>query len=220
MTFSAADVGKEIRSVFPLPGQANLSNLAAAMAIAKHFGIDDEQIKSCLPEFKGLPHRLELVRELDGVRWYNDSIATTPQSTIAAMEAFNGGVILIAGGYDKNLPFDELGERIAERAKAAILIGTTAQKIASAINKAKMSLNAKQSNFKSHNTQYAIHNTNIKIVDSLAKAIDLAHDLAIAGDVVLLSPACASYDMFDNFEHRGQEFINLVRTLSTKRTNV
>jgi UDP-N-acetylmuramoylalanine--D-glutamate ligase len=220
MTFSAADVGEEIRSVFPLPGRANLSNLAAAMAIAKHFSVDEEQIKSCLPEFKSLPHRLELVRELDGVRWYNDSIATTPQSAITALDAFEQPVVIIAGGYDKNLPFDELGKKIVQRAKAAILIGTTAQKIASAINNAKMSLDAKRSNFKSRNTQYAIRNTNIEIVDSFAKAIDLAHDVAASGDVVLLSPACASYDMFDNFEHRGKEFINLVQSFGTKQADV
>jgi len=204
--FSADDVSEELRSVFPLPGRANLSNLAAAMAIVRHFGIDDEQIKSCLPAFKALPHRLEFVEQINGVRWYNDSIATTPQSTIAALEAFDQPVIIIAGGYDKNLPFDELGEKIAKQAKVSILIGQTAPKIADAIRNANMSLRAKRSNLSERGTK-------IQMVNSLAKAVDLAYRLAVPGDVVLLSPACASYDMFENFEQRGNKFIKLVRSL-------
>jgi UDP-N-acetylmuramoylalanine--D-glutamate ligase len=194
--FSADGVSEDIRNVYPLPGRANLSNLAGAMAIARHFGITDEQIKSCLPYFKALPHRLEFVAELDGVRWYNDSIATTPQSVIAALEAVEQPGIIIAGGYDKDLPFDELGEKIAARAKAAILIGRTAPKIAEAIRLAEPRV------------------TKTQTAQSLAEAIDLARNLADPGDVVLLSPACASYDMFDNFEHRGHEFVKLVRSLT------
>ncbi len=211
--FSADDVSEEIRSVFSLPGRANLSNLAAAMTIARHFGVNDEQIKNCLPEFKGLPHRLEFVAEVDGIRWVNDSIATTPQSAIVALEAFEQPVIIIAGGYDKNLPFDELGEKIAERAKAAILVGQTAPKISESIQKANTSLRAKRSNLNPSEIE-------INLVDSLAEAVQLANQLAVTGDVVLLSPACASYDMFDNFEHRGKVFINLVRALSAKKANV
>jgi UDP-N-acetylmuramoylalanine--D-glutamate ligase len=207
MIFSANDVSEDIRSVFPLPGRANLSNLAAAMTIARHFGINDEQIKGCLPQFKGLPHRLEFAAEMDGVRWYNDSIATTPQSAIVALEAFEPPVIIIAGGYDKNLPFDDLGETIAERAKAAVLIGQTAQKIRSSILDARSSVGDQK-------------DPKIEIVDSLTKAVDLAYELAVPGDVVLLSPACASYDMFDNFEHRGREFIKLVKSLGKKKAGV
>jgi UDP-N-acetylmuramoylalanine--D-glutamate ligase len=186
--FSADDVTDEIRDSFGLPGGANLSNLAGALAIARYFGVDDEQIASCLPQFKALPHRLELVAEVNGVRWYNDSISTTPQSTIAALEAFDEPKIVIAGGYDKNLAFDELGEKIAQEAKAAILIGQTAEKIAA-----------------------SIRDTQIKTVATLADAVNLAGQFAVPGDVVLLSPACASYDMFDNFQHRGREFVRLVR---------
>ena len=86
--FSADDVSGDIRDNFALPGRANLSNLAAAIAIARYFGVDDDQIKNALPAFKALPHRLELVAEINGVRWYNDSKATTPQSAITALEAF------------------------------------------------------------------------------------------------------------------------------------
>ena len=199
--FSTDDLGEGIRTQFDLPGRANVSNLAAAVAVARYFGVTDEQIKNCLREFQALPHRLELVAEIDGVRWYNDSKATTPQGAIVALEAFDSPRIIIAGGYDKNIPFDELGEKIAKEAKAAILIGRTAEKIADAIEK----------KLATEDTEKGIK---IEITDSLDKAVDLANQLAVDGDVVLLSPACASYDMFDNFEHRGQEFSKLVRGLS------
>jgi UDP-N-acetylmuramoylalanine--D-glutamate ligase len=234
ITFSTDDVSRELRDSFTLPGRANLSNLAAAIAIAKYFGIDDDSIKNSLPDFKPLPHRLELVEQINGVSWYNDSIATTPQSAIAALEAFDQPTflrppkrasrrreIIIAGGYDKGLPFDELGQKIATNAKAAILIGQTAPEIASAINNAKLSLRGakRRSNLNQRDTRYEIQDTRVEIVDSLAEAVRLANHLATKGDVVLLSPACASYDMFDNFQHRGQEFIKLVRELCTDRTN-
>ncbi len=211
--FSADDVSEDIRRVFPLPGRVNRSNLAAAITIARHFGVDDEQIRACLPSFKSLPHRLEFVRDIDGVRWYNDSIATTPQSTIAALEAFDEPVIIIAGGYDKKLPLDELGQKIAEEAKAAILIGQTAQNIAEAILSPTMSLRARRSNLKSPNEQHATRDVRVSRADSLAQAVEQAHTIAESGDVVLLSPACASYDMYDNFEQRGFEFKELVRAL-------
>ena len=211
--FSSDDVNQEIRSVFRLPGRANLSNLAAAMAIARHFGVDDEQIVSCLPEFKALPHRLELIAEIARVVWYNDSKATTPQSAITALEAFEQPIILIAGGYDKHLPFDEFGQKIAEKAKAAILIGQTAPKIAEAIKNADMSLRGakRQANLKRRGTSHDGGGTKIEIANSLAEAVGLADRLAAPGDVVLLSPACASYDMFENYEQRGREFTKLVQ---------
>jgi UDP-N-acetylmuramoylalanine--D-glutamate ligase len=193
--YSADDVSKEIRDNFKLPGRANLSNLAAAIAISRHFGIDDEQIKKSLPEFKSLPHRLKFVAEINGVSWYNDSIATTPQSTIVALEAFKQPKIIIAGGYDKNLPFDELGKKIAASAKAAVLIGQTATKIASAIK------------------LFPQNNVKIQIVNSLSEAVETAAQFAEPDDVVLLSPACASYDMFENFQQRGNEFTKLVHKL-------
>jgi len=227
--FSTDDVSKEIRDSFTLPGRANLSNLAAAVNIARHFGIADNSIKKALPDFKALPHRLELVEQINGVCWYNDSKATTPQSAITALEAFDQLVIIIAGGYDKDLPFDELGQKIATNAKAAILLGQTAPKIASAINNAKMSLRGVQhqlgvslssigagrrGNLNKRDTRHEIRATRVETVDSLTQAVQLANRLAKSGDVVLLSPACASYDMFDNFEHRGREFCKLVRQMN------
>ena len=211
LKFSANDINADVRSIFPLPGRANLSNLAAAIAVAGHFGVDQTKIRNCLPEFKALLHRLELVEEVNGVCWYNDSIATTPQSAIAALEAFEQPVIIIAGGYDKDLPFDELGREIAEHAKAAVLLGQTAPKIASAVRNAQECL-APQ--FIVGSKSNGPRNTSIEIMDSLPDAVNLANRLAVSGDVVLLSPACASYDMFDNFQQRGRDFTELVRQLS------
>jgi len=207
--FSADDVSDELRNCFALPGRANLSNLAGAIAIARYFGADDDRIKSCLPEFKALPHRLEQVGEIRGVRWYNDSKATTPEGAITALDAFDQPIIIIAGGYDKNIPFDKLGEKIAEKAKAAILIGKTAPKIASAIQNINTSLRVKRSNLKTLNTK-------IELVDSLAEAVQLANQLAVSDDIVLLSPACASYDMFENYEQRGKEFTKLIKSFNKK----
>jgi UDP-N-acetylmuramoylalanine--D-glutamate ligase len=190
--FSADDVSREVQDSFQLPGRANLSNLAAALCVARHFGVEDKQVIKVLPKFKALSHRLEFVAEINGVKWYNDSKATTPQSAITAIEAFDQPIVIIAGGYDKQIPFDEFGQRISQKAKAAILLGQTAQKIASTIG-----------------------NTKAEIVNSLTEAVNSAKQLAESGDIVLLSPACASYDMFDNFERRGQEFTRLVLGLKS-----
>jgi UDP-N-acetylmuramoylalanine--D-glutamate ligase len=205
--FSAEDVSDEFRSCYALPGRANLSNLAAATAIAKYFGTEDGQIKRCLPEFKALPHRLELVEEIRSVRWYNDSKATTPEGAITALDAFDRPIIIIAGGYDKNLPFDKLGEKIAQKAKAAILIGQTAPKIAEAIKE------HKQLRIEKRVTSNESRATKTEIFNSLSQAVHFANRLAEPDDVVLLSPACASYDMFENYEQRGMEFCKLVRQI-------
>ncbi|MHC4639840.1 MAG: UDP-N-acetylmuramoyl-L-alanine--D-glutamate ligase, partial [Planctomycetota bacterium] len=193
--FSADDVSRDIRNCYALPGRANLSNLAAALRIARHYGVTEETIKKALPQFHALAHRLELIAEHQGVKWYNDSKATTPESTMVALEAFEAPQILIAGGYDKHLPFDQLGAMIAEKAKAAILIGQTKEKIAQAIR------------------HCPANNTMIEFADSLELAVEKAASIADTGDVVILSPACASYDMFDNFQHRGRKFTKLVKEL-------
>ncbi len=195
LTFKAADVSDRLRRVFKLPGAANLSNLAAAAAVAAEFGVSAEQMHQALGTFETLPHRLQLVAKIDGVCWYNDSIATTPVSAIAALEAFEEPKIIIAGGYDKGLAFDELGEKIAQKAKAAVLIGKTATKIAAAIQAAGKT------------------SSQVEFASSMAEAVNCANRLAQNGDVVLLSPACASYDMFTNFQQRGQEFTKLVNLL-------
>jgi UDP-N-acetylmuramoylalanine--D-glutamate ligase len=197
--YSADDVPENVREVFLLPGRANLSNLAGAMAITRQFGIQEGAIVRALPDAKGLPHRLECVATIDGVRWYNDSIATTPQSVMVALEAFTEPKILIAGGYDKQLSFDELGTRIAAQAKAVVLIGQTAVKMADAIR-----AGASKSDVPP-----------ISFARSLDEAVHMADQLALPGDVVLLSPACASYDMFDNFQQRGLQFAELAGQLRT-----
>lgn len=193
--FSIGDVNEEIRGVYALPGRANLSNLAGAMAVARCFGVSQQSMRDCLSDFRALPHRLELVAALNGVRWYNDSKATTPEGTMVALSAFECPKILIAGGYDKHTPFEELGRRIAASAKAAILIGQTAGQIADGIRAA------------SHDGR----GTEVRFAGSLAEAVDVARQIAVAGDAVLLSPACASYDMFENYQQRGHLFAELVR---------
>ncbi len=196
MDFKIADVSKTLAANFSLPGRMNLSNLAAAAAVAKHFGLSDDHIAEAIKGFKPLPHRLELIGQIDGVSWYNDSISTTPASAIAALEAFNCPKIIIAGGYDKNLPFGELCEAISHQAKGAVLIGQTAEKIAKAVSSAQ-------------NDRKVV----VEIADSLPQAVNYANTMAETGDVVLLSPACASYDMFDNFRRRGEVFHELVHQL-------
>lgn len=193
LTYSGDDVPESVRDRFGLPGLANLSNLAGAMTIARQFGLDDEAIADALPSFKSLPHRLEPVAEIDGVTWCNDSIATTPESVMVALDALEAPKIIIAGGYDKGVSFEELGRKIANRVKTAILIGQTAAKIAEAIAA------GSEGNLK----------TEIVQAQSLAGAVQAARRRAVPGDVVLLSPACASYDMFQNFQQRGRQFAKL-----------
>jgi UDP-N-acetylmuramoylalanine--D-glutamate ligase len=193
--FSSDLVPSGMRAAYGLPGRAYLANLAAALAVARSFGVTDKQIIRSLPGFKALPHRLQLVAEIRGVCWYNDSKATTPDSAIVALEAFDSPVI-IAGGYDKHIPFDEFGRKVSQKAKAAILIGQTAQAIAKTI----------QINPRNH--------ADVRFAKTLEEAVKMADGLAKSGDVVVLSPACASYDMFENYEQRGQQFIDLVTGLA------
>lgn len=197
LQFCADDVPAKLQAVYTLPGRANRSNLAAAMTIAKCFGATEPSIRDCLAEFKALPDRLELVGNRNGVRWYNDSKATTPEGTMVALAAFECPKILIAGGYDKHTPFDELGRKIAGSAKAVILIGQTARQIADAVKAAAMDGQGIDPHF----------------AGSLAEAVETANRLASPGDVVLLSPACASYDMFENYQQRGRLFAELVQRL-------
>jgi len=195
LAFCVEDVDQKFGKLLPLPGRANLENLAAAVTIATHLGVDENTIKKALPHFEPLPHRLQLIAEKNNVKWYNDSIATTPESTIAALEAFDQPKVLIAGGYDKALPFNKLAKKISQTAKVVILLGQTADKIAAQIE--------------------SVSNPKIKVekVFTLEDAVKLAKKLADPGDVVLLSPACASYDMFENFEQRGNIFAELVNKL-------
>ena len=179
-----------------LPGRHNLQNGLAAVCAALTYGVPTEDVARVLRTFKGVEHRLELVRELDGVRYYNDSIATSPDRTLAALSAFQGGIVLIAGGHEKKLPFHRLAEAIVRQVKMLILIGETAGVVAERVH-----------------GEDPGGKVEIRCCGSLGKAVQVAHERASTGDVVLLSPAYASYDMFRNFEDRGRQFKEWVRRL-------
>jgi UDP-N-acetylmuramoylalanine--D-glutamate ligase len=174
-----------------LRGDHNLQNALAATMMAKLAGLDDLAIQRGLDSFPGLPHRLELVRELDGVEWINDSKATNVDSSLVAMKALKGRIWLIAGGKGKGAPYEPL----VSAAKGKLLGVLTLGEDAPAVERA----------FKSSS---AIHPAG-----TLEAAVAKARVLSKAGDTVLLSPACASYDQFNNFEHRGDTFKALVRAL-------
>lgn len=175
----------------PLRGAHNLENTMAAATMAKLAGASPEQIRAAVMSFPGVEHRLEFVRELDGVSWYNDSKATNVDATLKAIAAFEGGLWVILGGKDKNSDYSPLGEPLQKRAHGALLIGAAAKRIEEHL-------------FKTVPMQHA---------GTLENAIRLAHAQAKPGDTVLLAPACASFDQFENFEHRGREFKRLVREL-------
>jgi UDP-N-acetylmuramoylalanine--D-glutamate ligase len=186
-----------------LRGAHNLSNAAAAAAAAAILGVAPALIAQGLRAFRGLPHRLELVATKGGVEYYNDSKATTPLSTMRALQAFESRVVLLAGGYDKGTPFDELGQVIRGRVKAALLYGKTAPKLAHAITHAGPDTQAGP--------------PQVEQLPNLDAAFQQAVTLAQPGDVVLLSPACASYDQFPHYEARGEHFRKLVEALPEDR---
>ena len=195
VAFNADDVPERLLAGFKCPGRANRSNLAAALVVASHFGIDAERIAEAVKTFCPLDNRLQMIAEKRGVRWYDDSKATTPVSTLAALNGIDEPKILIAGGYDKGIDFSELGRCIAARAKAVVLIGQTAPKIEQAISAAGPS------------------SVIIKHAVSMPEAVAVCNALAQPGDVVLMSPACASYDMFVNYVQRAQIFAEAVNAL-------
>lgn len=175
-----------------IPGLHNVENYMAAIGAVYPF-VKRETIEKVAKNFGGVPHRIELVRTLDGVRYYNDSIASSPARTTAGLKSFDQKVILIAGGYDKKIPFDEFGEVVNTYVKKLVLVGATSEKIEAAVKNAK--------NF-----------DGLEIIreTEFEKAVKRAKALSTEGDVVLLSPACASFDLFDNFEVRGNTFKDIV----------
>ncbi len=183
------------KSRLKLLGGHNLENVLSATAVAYLIGVEPEQIKEVITGFSGLEHRLEFVSEINRVKFYNDSKATTCESTIVALRSFDcGKIILIAGGYDKKADFSKLAcEIINSKVKHLILIGETSDKIAQAI--------LQISNLKSQ----------ISKCKTLKEAVKLSKKISQSGDIILLSPACASYDMFLNFEERGKKFKQLVK---------
>lgn len=198
--FSKSENGTEIE-IMPvkeirLPGAHNLANACAAIACTIPFGIEPADIARGFAGFEGLRHRLQEVGSLHGVRFINDSKATNVDSMECALKSFEGKVVLIAGGYDKGADFKPLRELVAEKARSVVLIGATATKIESDWEGALPMM----------------HATNLE------EAVDKAFTAAKAGDVVLLAPGCASYDMFDNFEMRGDVFAEIVKSFIKKRT--
>ncbi len=176
-----------------LPGIHNVENYMAAI-LAVEGMVSDEDIVCVAKNFGGVEHRIELVRVKDGVRYYNDSIASSPSRTIAGLRSFSEKVILIAGGYDKCIPFDELGVEIAKSVKLLICTGATGEKIAQATEKTG---NAPE----------------ILRIDDFYEAVRTASRRAVEGDVVLLSPAGPAFDKFKNFMVRGKEFKKTVMEL-------
>ena len=190
------------REVLPLsdiqlPGVHNIENYMAAIAAVDGL-VPDKCVRAVARRFHGVEHRIELVRELDGVKYYNDSIGTSPSRTTACLESFNQKIILIAGGYDKGVPFTQLGVEIVGHVKALFLTGNTAGAIRQAVEQA---------------PGYAESGMILAETEDLAAAVAAARQAAKPGDVVVLSPACAAFDHFKNFMERGQVFKKLVQEL-------
>ncbi|MCQ2546245.1 MAG: UDP-N-acetylmuramoyl-L-alanine--D-glutamate ligase [Clostridia bacterium] len=169
-----------------IPGSHNLENALAAAAVAYFGGIDPETIGKAMKEFAGVEHRIEAVCEKNGVRFVNDSKGTNTDAAIKAIEAMKENIILIAGGYDKGSTYDEFIDAFDGRVKELILMGVTAPKI--------------------RETAEARGFTSITMAENMEDCVAKAYAMAKPGDVVLLSPACASWDMYDNFEQRGDHF--------------
>lgn len=185
-----------------IPGMHNVENYMTAIAALDGLVSDDIIVKTA-KEFGGVEHRIELVRTLDGVRYYNSSIDSSPNRTINTLRVFPEKVIMIAGGKDKGIPYDAVGPAIAEYVKTLILIGATADKIEEAL-KLEISKTGKGKNI------------GVIRVNSYEEAVNTARNKAKQGDVVLLSPASTSFDMFNNFMERGNLFKDLVNGLGEK----
>lgn len=180
-----------------IPGLHNVENYLAAIA-AVHGEVSADAIRATAENFGGVEHRIEFVRELDGVKYYNDSIATSPVSVIAGLNAFDRKLIVIAGGSDKKLDYTTMSEAINNKVKALILLGATADKIESAV--------------KGYSC-YDENNCRIYRVETMEDAVEKAREIAENGDIVTLSPASASFDHYKNFEERGKHYKGIVNTL-------
>ena len=182
-----------------IPGAHNVENYMAAL-LAVDGLVRDETVRRVAREFAGVEHRIEFVRELHGVRYYNDSIATSPTRTIAGLRAFPHKVVLIAGGYDKHIPFAPLAPEVVEHVKTLILCGATADAIERAV-------------VESEAYETAAERPRILRCKDLREAVDAAYFCAESGDVVTLSPACAAFDCYANFMERGRAYKEMVKKL-------
>jgi len=181
------------REELQLRGDFNLLNAATAAAASAAMGIEPAEILEAVRSFKGVKHRLELVGTFEEVEYFNDSIATTQESTIAALEDLGPDVILICGGKSKGCGFDALAETAIRKSRHVVLLGETAAEIEAAIEARRTG------------------NPGMSRAADLSAAVERAAQLARPGDCVLLSPACPSYDQFRNFEERGEKFRHLIR---------
>jgi UDP-N-acetylmuramoylalanine--D-glutamate ligase len=180
------------RASLKLQGQANVENALAAWLAARAVGVDDVDVQIAFGTFAGLPHRMVLVRELDGVCWINDSKGTNVDATLKSLEGFDASsVILILGGKDKAGEFERMRDLVKNKAHTVLTIGKAADRIAEALE----------------------GSTEIVPAGDMQKAVEWARTNAKSGETVLLSPACASFDQYRNFEHRGEHFEELVRAL-------
>lgn len=189
--------GKEVFDTKKLHirGVHNHENICACMSAVIDM-VDMEKSFQAISEFKGVEHRLEFVREVDGVKWYNDSVSSSPTRTIAGLNSYNERIVLIAGGYDKNLDYTPLARPILDKVSKLILFGATKNKIYQAV------MNEKTN-----------ENIDIYVEDGLDEVIARAREVAVPGEVVLFSPASASFDMFKNFAIRGEMFKDKVMKL-------
>ncbi|GMR18545.1 MAG: UDP-N-acetylmuramoyl-L-alanine--D-glutamate ligase [Gammaproteobacteria bacterium] len=178
-----------------LIGQHNIANVMAAMALAETMSIPFELMRETVKEFKGLSHRTEIVANYGDILWINDSKATNVGATTSALEGIERPVVLIAGGQSKNADFSVLRDAVVNKVHTLVLIGEDARKIASELE----------------------NNLPLFYANNMEVAVRLANDHARAGDAVLLSPACASFDMFEGFEHRGDVFTHAVKALLTRQ---
>ena len=186
-----------MREKVQLRGDYNISNVLAAFAVGYAAGFKLDDMLEAVEEFRGVEHRLEFVRELNGARWYNNSIASAPERTIAVIHAFTEPIVLMLGGRDKNLPWGDLAKLIHERVDHVVLFGEAGEMIQNAI------------------TAYSgVGTVDVRRATSLKEAVTLAAEVASAGDVVLLSPGGTSFDEFKDFAERGESFRKWVSELS------
>ena len=183
-----------------LRGNHNYQNIATAIAATASL-VDAETAVKAIKEFKPVEHRIEFVEEIDGVKWYNDSASSSPSRTLSGLNAFKENIVLIAGGYDKNLDYTPLAKPIVDKVKTLILIGQTSGKIYDVVKEELEKENK---------------NLDIYMCETLEETIPIAKKNAKSGDVVLFSPASASFDMFKNFADRGNQFKNLVKNLKER----
>ncbi|MBD3676749.1 MAG: UDP-N-acetylmuramoyl-L-alanine--D-glutamate ligase [Planctomycetaceae bacterium] len=192
----------ELSNLSRLPGDHNRRNIVAACAAALKAGVSGDSFDRSLKSFTPLPHRLEFVGEYAGRRFFNDSISTTPESTIAAIESFDEPIVLLAGGYDKQIDLLPMSQKMSEKTKAISLMGQTGERLCEEMNELA-----------------APNNVNCAVHESFADAFHWAISQSSPGDIVLMSPGCASYDWFLDFRDRGEQFVESIHRWASHQTN-